>query len=192
MPVDNQASRFAAATAGYHRHDPDMINLPLLRDTWEFVFRTLENPHLDLLVAMTPEQISRWVEHFMDDMLEVGSELAEAVDARIQEFYDMLIPCAELMAEASDKNLDNPASWRWMFARLPLTPGLASGFGAMSDQEREDFISNGDFSGEDPAGGMWVLNERYPDLELGNVNLRLDHLYTALEHEWFGQPSKEV
>jgi hypothetical protein len=193
MAIDNQASRFAAAAAHYHRDDPDIINLPLLQDTWEFVFRSLEQPHLHTLIIMKEADIQPWMNHFMDDLVDAermddvpaGGDLYDAVDRLIAKFQDVLIPAAEKLAENSDKNLDNTESWRFMLARLPLTDGLANAIEAMTEQQTLDFSVGGDFEGLDPDGGIYWLGELYPDADIGNVTIRLNHLYMDLERTWF-------
>ena len=181
MAVNNSAFRFAQIDYTL----TDGTEFRYLLDKWEFTFHTLEAQQITALDSL-PD-----IRKFLYDAeAGEGGDLVDAIDKCEAFFADVLIPAAEKMADNSDKNLDNPDWWRWIFARLPLTAPLADAITAMTPEQARDFSVGGDWEGGDQEAGLARLIEAFPDANLKDADSRIGTLYTEGENCFFDTETK--
>lgn len=179
--ADTQVPRFIAAV---HKGEHD-LDVRHIDNVYLFVFSGLSAEDKARLALLSDQQLENLVYAWQAD-LPTGShsDIFDRIDILVENYLNLVQPRAKIMAEASDRNMDQPEIWEWIFARLPLTTPLANAISLMTDDERFHFACGSDPSEE--GDSISALHAKFPEAGILDANTRINDIYTEGENCYFG------
>jgi hypothetical protein len=173
-------SRFIAAV---HFGEPD-LEVRHICNVYHFVFGWLPEGDQKRLAALSGQGLNEFVYNWQADLPTPGlDDVGERLCELVGKYQDVVMPTAELLAAASERNLNLPHCWTWLLARLPLSQSLADAIKQMNEDERFAFCCG---TRDEDGDAIKHLDEKFPHAHIQQATDRLDNLYMEGENCYFG------